>query len=523
MLSNIKSIDENDISYAEKILLNSGTFDSERRNFIRSLDTLDLHAVPGSGKTTALLAKLLILEKRLPFKNGEGILVLSHTNSAINTIKNRIGPFCPKLFKYPNFVGTIQSFVDDFLAKPYFTKLYNRKVFKIDDQIYEDAAKWINLEYSTIGYLRRHHNLEFHQLRFDKDRNVLKSLNKETLLPASGDSPSYRNIHSEKEKIFQKGILHFDDAYYFAERYIHEAPIIKSILQKRFIFIFVDEMQDMEKHQINILEELFYNESGTYPVYQRIGDNNQAIYNDIDHETEWKIRSNILTIHGSHRLTQANANVVKWFGLSEVDIVGKSTMKDDQVIKPCIMIFDDDSKKCKVVVKFIDLIKNYQKQGLMPESFMHPIKVISWCKDRDEYENKLCLKSYCPCFNEELAKPKVMYTCFEQYLYCFDKADNSFNTIRKNILNAIIHMLRCESVYIDPQKSIYFTKKTLIKYVQERYPVEYKQFQLKLFQWCKNTIYNKQDIVINEIRDYVPYLINLINQKKEELSKSFDF
>ena len=65
MLSNIKPIDEDDISYAEKILLNSGRFDSERRTFIRSLNTLDLHAVPGSGKTTALLAKLLILEKRL--------------------------------------------------------------------------------------------------------------------------------------------------------------------------------------------------------------------------------------------------------------------------------------------------------------------------------------------------------------------------------------------------------------------------------------------------------------------------
>jgi hypothetical protein len=413
--------------------------------------------------------------------------------------------------------------VDDFLAKPYFTKLYNRKVFKIDDQIYEDASKWINLQHGTKKYLSNFNHLEFHQLRFDKDRNIIKSLNKEMLLPASGNSPSYKNILSEKEKIFQKGILHFDDVYYFAERYIHEAPIIKSILQKRFIFIFVDEMQDMEKHQINILEELFYNETCPYPVYQRIGDRNQAIFNDIDHEAEWKIRSNKLTILGSHRLTQANADVVKWFGLSDIDIIGKSSIKVDQVIKPYILKFDDDSKKCKIVVKFIDLIKSYQKLGLMPESFKHPIKVISWCKDRDEYENKLCLKSYCPCFNEELAKPKVLYTCFEQYLYCYNKADKSFNSIRKNILNAIIHMLRCERIYQDQEKSVYFTKKALLKYIQERYPVEYKQFQLKLFKWCHNTYVEKQDMVIKEIRYYVPYLINLINQKKEELSKSLDF
>ncbi len=523
MLSSIKPIDDEEISFAEKILLNSGKFDSERRNFIRDLSTLDLHAVPGSGKTTALLAKLLILEKRLPFRNGEGILVLSHTNSAINSIKDRIGPFCPNLFKYPNFVGTIQSFVDDFLAKPYFTKLYNRKVFKIDDQIYEDATKWINLKHGTKYYLSDLKHLEFHQLRFDKDRNILKSINGEVLLRASGNSKVYNDILSAKEGILQKGVLHFDDAYYFAERYIHEAPIIKSILQKRFMFVFVDEMQDMENHQINILEELFYNETCTYPVYQRIGDSNQAIYNDIDHETEWKTRAKKLTILGSHRLTQVNADIVKWFGLSDVDIIGKSSIKYDQAIKPCILRFDDDSKKCKVVIKFIELVKNYQKQGLMPESFKHPIKVISWCKDRDDYESKLCLKSYCPCFNKELVKQKVLYTCFEQYLYCYNKADKSFNAIRKNILNAIIHILRCERIYQDPQKSIYFTKKTLIKYVQERYPEEYKQFQLKLFQWCKNTIYNRQEMVINEIRDYVPYLINLTNQKKEELSKSVDF
>jgi len=46
MLSSIKPIDDEEISFAEKILLNSGKFDLERRNFIRDLSTLDLHAVP---------------------------------------------------------------------------------------------------------------------------------------------------------------------------------------------------------------------------------------------------------------------------------------------------------------------------------------------------------------------------------------------------------------------------------------------------------------------------------------------
>mgnify|MGYP006331805363 CR=1 FL=1 len=55
-------ITDKEIDYAEQILLPKDChFDIERRNFIKDLSTLDLQAVPGSGKTTALLAKLLIL------------------------------------------------------------------------------------------------------------------------------------------------------------------------------------------------------------------------------------------------------------------------------------------------------------------------------------------------------------------------------------------------------------------------------------------------------------------------------
>ncbi len=78
-------ITDQDIQYAERILLPVGsTFDLERRAFICNLNTLDLQAVPGSGKTTVLLAKLLILETKLPFSDGSGVLVLSHTNAAVD-------------------------------------------------------------------------------------------------------------------------------------------------------------------------------------------------------------------------------------------------------------------------------------------------------------------------------------------------------------------------------------------------------------------------------------------------------
>ena len=78
------------IEQAESILLNGGTFDDERKIFIRNLETCDLLAVPGSGKTTALLAKLYCIAQNMPFEDGSGILILSHTNKAIEEIEKKI-------------------------------------------------------------------------------------------------------------------------------------------------------------------------------------------------------------------------------------------------------------------------------------------------------------------------------------------------------------------------------------------------------------------------------------------------
>ncbi|MEP0008894.1 MAG: hypothetical protein ABJF72_06850, partial [Balneola sp.] len=78
-------ISNDDIKKTERILLEGeNMFDDEREVFIKNFSTVDLQAVPGSGKTTALLAKLIAIEEKLPFDNGSGVLVLSHTNAAID-------------------------------------------------------------------------------------------------------------------------------------------------------------------------------------------------------------------------------------------------------------------------------------------------------------------------------------------------------------------------------------------------------------------------------------------------------
>ena len=106
------------------------SFDDERRDFIKNISSCDLLAVPGSGKTTALLAKLACVVQSND--NNDGILVLSHTNTAVDEIKNKLEGKFSVLFNYPNCVCTVQEFVDTFLAIPFYENINHSSVDYID-------------------------------------------------------------------------------------------------------------------------------------------------------------------------------------------------------------------------------------------------------------------------------------------------------------------------------------------------------------------------------------------------------
>lgn len=115
----ILEIDNKELEIVESILLAKGChFANDAKNVIRCWESVDVAACPGSGKTTVLLAKLKLLADRMPFQNGSGVCVLSHTNVAVNEIKTKLSDYADILMSYPNYVGTIQSFIDQFVTKP---------------------------------------------------------------------------------------------------------------------------------------------------------------------------------------------------------------------------------------------------------------------------------------------------------------------------------------------------------------------------------------------------------------------
>ena len=132
-------ISDAEIRTVEELLLPAGCeFPEDARTVIRCWESRDVAACPGSGKTTVLLAKLKLLADRMPLDNGSGICVLSHTNVAVNEIKEKMAEYAGKLMSYPNYVGTIQSFIDKFVTIPYLKRKIGKSVQPVDNRTYAE-------------------------------------------------------------------------------------------------------------------------------------------------------------------------------------------------------------------------------------------------------------------------------------------------------------------------------------------------------------------------------------------------
>ncbi|SEH31571.1 UvrD-helicase domain-containing protein [Chryseobacterium culicis] len=532
-------ITDDDIQYAERILLPEGKeFDDERKAFIRNLSTIDLQAVPGSGKTTALLAKLLIIERKLPFPDGSGILIISHTNAAIDEIKGKVQKHCPKLFSYPNFIGTIQSFVDEFLAIPFYISTFKKKPNRIDNEIYEETITK-NLKFNLRGFTTQEQKnakyflignncqFSFRLVYQNAQIKLVSSINGEELpitKPKRGKNwQDFSNVDKNrirewlvkfKSSIMKKeGTLHFDDAYFLADVYLSKIPLIKVILQKRFSLVFVDEMQDMDIHQYNLLEKVFYDEGNSISIIQRIGDKNQAIYNSVKATDIWEDRADVLRLNGSQRLSKPIADVVKKFALyndANFNIVGLN----ECVIKPHILIFENATIG-NLIPQFAQIVRTYKEQGSFTNS-EKSVKVICWntdWKDDDasrQDAGKLRLEDYHKGFKKEKSKPKQDYDCLKSYLLFYDKSRQTLGPLRKNILNAFLKILRLENINTSDGRP--YTKKKLINFIREKDYQKYEELNLNIYNWSIGVIKGNTSEVFDGVRAYIPNFFAIFSE-----------
>lgn len=524
-------ISNDDIAYSESVLLPTGAvFDEERRDFIKCLETVDLEAVPGSGKTTTLLAKLLVLERHLSTDTRRGVLLISHTNAAVDEIRNRIGGVCPNVFSYPNYVGTIQSFVDRFLAIPSYVNELGFRPGRIDADTYnaEISRRFPTLHQGVKNWVERNKGGQdpeglVQNLRFDSELNLTNGLGGKVLLKSASKSGTYKTLAGLKMSLLRSGILHFEDVFWFAEKLLHDDAQLKRLLQLRFSFVFVDEMQDMAPHQHGILETAFGPDSGADSVFQRIGDTDQAIFggnNMVDTES-WQPRPKTLTLSNSLRLSPATASVLAPFayerdGDFEITGLGEST------IEPHILVYDDESIG-NVVKRFAKLITDLKAENKIPANAADRYMAVAWNSVWSEVPNpvegKLRLIDFCPSFRRSTLRKQEEFENLVDQLRSVDTADRTLRSARSVILRSACAALRLCQV-VDPRSERPFTSDSLMSYFRFEFPEEgYHRINQALLNWSVNLVAEETDATLQSLRKVLPKLIRHFGASSEKAAQ----
>lgn len=352
-------ITDKDIQDIEKKL--SLVFDDGSKEFIKCSVTKDIQACPGAGKTTTLVAKLDILANKMPFLDKSGILVLTHTNVAVEEVKRKLGYNASKILGHPNHVGTFQSFVNKYLAIPMYVKYFGKKPSTIDSNLFEKKLTSL-METHWVGrwlLARSEENMQSIEdflcaLKICDDKIVFESGKKPKTL-VNSTKPFYKKLKSYLDddpilKVISNGYLSYDHCYELAEDYLTEVPSIANIISARFKFVFVDESQDTDIRQFTLLSTIFENSDS---IIQKIGDNDQAIFNfGSSDNTTWDINREHITINDTKRLSPKICNVASNFSVTNHLLQSNSTVD----INPVVIVFNDD-KINEVLPKFVEIIK----------------------------------------------------------------------------------------------------------------------------------------------------------------------
>lgn len=320
----IPEITDDDLQWASQ-LLGLQDIDEPRKEFLKTISSVDVSACPGSGKTTLIVAKLAMLANKWPFRT-RGVCVLSHTNVAREVIQHRLrGTIVgQRILTYPHFVDTIHGFVNRFLALPWLHS-NGYPVVMIDDDATTGYRRRIldNREYRTVcaAIERNNRTKNFADLRICS-RDLAFDL-KGAQFPGGESTPSYQAASKSVCASARAGYFCHDEMFVWASALIGDHPEMTSWLAHRFPLVIIDEMQDTSSLQSRFLASAFPQLSERV-VMQRVGDPNQAIFDGSDDSAEASTQSSSqpsrcsISIPNSYRFGTAIAGLASRFAVKPV-------------------------------------------------------------------------------------------------------------------------------------------------------------------------------------------------------------
>lgn len=261
-----------------------------------------LEACAGSGKTEVLGMKTAY-EICHWSKKSSGVAVLTFTNEAANTIKERVQLFYPHNIPAIHYIGTFAGFVHGYIAQKFGYAFFqkDREAFDKSFSIIDKSTKsydnnWLKnyeLNFPTTYPIYANQlvyqssddewNIDFGGDTTEKISDYYKSdlMQKKIQEIRINKGQNYlfkykfliEKIEECKHKFWNDGFATFEDINQIALCCLEDKGILKA-LAKKFPLILVDECQDLSFVELKILSS-FMNAGSTVHF---IGDLNQAIY-----------------------------------------------------------------------------------------------------------------------------------------------------------------------------------------------------------------------------------------------------
>ena len=245
--------------------------DKQKEAVIDDSKHLRIIAGAGSGKTRVLTMRIayLIEQKHI---NPKNVLAITFTNKTANEMKNRISEMLGEAGDGA-FISTIHSLCVRILKEEIGVFGYPRNftIVDADDQktILKEAYKEFNIDKKDLSYgsaLDYIANCKYEELSYEKA--IDQAYGEKKLV----DKANVYKYYDERLKSLYA--LDFDDLILFTVRLF---KLHKDILKKwssKFIYIHVDEFQDIDKTQYELIKLL----SSTHDNVYVVGDPDQTIY-----------------------------------------------------------------------------------------------------------------------------------------------------------------------------------------------------------------------------------------------------
>lgn len=342
----VPEITDEDIDWVSELMDLEG-LDEQRLAFLRSQETLDVSACPGSGKTTLVVAKLAILARKWKSRT-RGICVLSHTNVARHEIEQRLGntEVGRRLLSYPHYIDTIHGFVRRFLATPWLLSAQYRFTAIDDELTHRMRSRSLSGEDKRFlgNFLaRRTFDITLLRLANADFANPRIKVAKGSF-PCGPDTQSYQIMARAVVDTAKRGYFCYDEIFVLGSAQLAARPRVAEGLRHRFPCVFIDEMQDTSAMQNEYLSAIFPRDN-TEICVTRVGDSNQAIF-ESDANTngsDFPDRSRAVDISSSFRFDESIAMLANPFALHAVAgrLSGRRNVGEDGPLRHTIFVFPD--------------------------------------------------------------------------------------------------------------------------------------------------------------------------------------